>query len=77
MHLGRGLNVLPHGGKVPRGTYKPYFQNRVGEVQRNLQTLAAQVETVELPLKIAGLENPADIGTRGRATLEDIGPSSL
>ena len=32
---------------------------------------------VEEPLKIAGPANPADIGTRGRASLEDIGPASL
>merc|ERR1711867_68144 len=57
--------------------YKPYFQNRIGEVQKNLQKLAAKVETVEEPLKIAGAENPADIGTRGKAKLEDIGPASL
>merc|ERR1711867_193728 len=61
----------------PGGTYRPYFQNRVGEVQRNLQALAAQVPVVEEPLKIAGASNPADIGTRGKARLEDIGPASL
>ena len=31
----------------PGGTYKPYFQNRVGEVQHNLQLLASQVSVVE------------------------------
>ena len=61
----------------PGGTYKPYFQNRVGEVQRNLQLLASQVSVVEEPLKIAGPANPADIGTRGKASLEDIGPALL
>ena len=61
----------------PGGTYRPYFQNRVGEVQQNLQALAAQVSVIEEPLKIAGTSNPADIGTRGKARLEDIGPGSL
>merc|ERR1711867_250975 len=61
----------------PGGTYKPYLQNRVGEVQRNLQLLASKNTIVEEPLKIAGTANPADIGTRGRASLEDIGPASL
>merc|ERR1711867_335962 len=58
-------------------TYKPYFQNRIGEIQKNFQLLATKVETVEEPLKIAGPDNPADIGTRGKARLEDIGPASL
>merc|ERR1711867_307562 len=39
--------------------------------------LSDKVKVVEEPLKIAGPENKADIGTRGRATLEDIGPASL
>ena len=61
----------------PGGTYKPFFQNRVGEIQRNFKKLAEKVPVVEEPLKIAGPENPADIGTRGKAKLEDIGPNSL
>ena len=61
----------------PGGMYKPYFQNRIGEIQRNMKKLAEKVDVVEEPLKIAGPENPADIGTRGKAKLDDIGPASL
>ena len=61
----------------PGTAYKPYFQNRIGEIQRNLGKLEHKVNVVEQPLKIAGPENPADIGTRGKAKLEDIGPASL
>ena len=61
----------------PGTAYKPYFQNRIGEVQRNLAKLEHKVSVVEQPLKIAGPENPVDIGTRGKAKLEDIGPASL
>merc|ERR1711867_233500 len=50
----------------PGGTYKPYFQNIIGEIQRNLRKLSEKVSVVKDPLKIAGPENPADIGTRGR-----------
>merc|ERR1712101_12083 len=47
----------------PGAVYKPYFQNRIGEVQRNFGKLKEKVPVVEDPLKIAGPENPADIGT--------------
>ena len=52
--------------------YAPYFQNRVAEVQNNLQELRGQVEWVDPIHKIDGFLNPADLATRGRAKLMDL-----
>ena len=50
------------------GTLKPYFAHRAAEVEDALVELRQQA--------IQGEENPADIGTRGRATVLDLSPTS-
>jgi hypothetical protein len=58
------------------GVLKPFFAHRVAEAQES----AAEVEMagVKVPpvAAIPGEINPADIGTRGKATALDVGPSS-
>ena len=56
--------------------YRPYFQNRVAEVNANMAELDALVDTVEPPLKIDGPANPADICTRRRARPQDVSGDS-
>ena len=48
----------------PGINYKPYFQNRVSEVQRNLMALEEKVQVLEPLQKVPGTLNPADIATR-------------
>ena len=58
--------------KRPGANYRPYFQNRVSEIQRNLAAIQEKVTTLEPLQKIPGNMNPADLATRGKASLEDI-----
>ena len=60
----------------PGVNYKPYFQNRVSEIQKNLAALDEKVRVLEPLQKIAGSLNPADIATRGRASLSDVDAQS-
>ena len=57
-------------------SFRPFFQNRVSEVNSNLKEIAKVVTHVEPLMKIEGKANPADLVTRGRASLQDIGPQS-
>ena len=52
--------------------YIPYFQHRVAEILRNLRDLDKRVGLLEPTLKISGEQNPADICTRGKATMADV-----
>ena len=74
-HRGR-LNELAHGCEEARCQLPAIFQNRVAEVQRNLSSIQGKVQTLEPLQKVAGTLNPADIATRGRASLEDVDADS-
>ena len=52
--------------------YTPYFQHRVAEINRNLRDISRLVGELEPTLKVAGEINPADICTRGKATMNDV-----
>ena len=56
---------------------KPYTANRVGEIEelsRDKQKLMALLHPIAA---IPGKQNPADLGTRGRVTLEELEGSFL
>ena len=53
-------------------SFKPFFQNRVAEALNNLAQISEKVEILEETLKVPGELNPADICTRGKATLSDV-----
>ena len=57
--------------------YRPFFQNRLQEIQRSMEALADKVEEVEPLQKIAGQLNPADLGTRGLAREDQVGTDSV
>ena len=57
--------------------FRPYFQNRVGEIRSNLTELAELVDVLEEPQKIPGTLNPADVCTRGLAVPEDVNENSV
>ena len=56
--------------------FKPYFQNRVGEIRNNLTEVAGLVDVLEESLKVAGSMNPTDICTRGLAMPDDVSEDS-
>jgi hypothetical protein len=58
------------------GLMNIYFANRVGEIHERRREMAAESVTVEDISWVPGLENPADLGTRGKAKAEDLGPGS-
>ena len=55
---------------------RPFFGNRVMEIARLREQMCEMV--VELPpvSHVSGEQNPADLGTRGRVSVGDLGPSS-
>ena len=57
-------------------TLKPFFHNRVSEIIENLTEMKkfCPVEDIH---HVAGDLNPSDMGTRGLATVDDIGPGSF
>ena len=59
------------------GVLGPYFTNRVSEIQENIRQLAELSEIVEPVQHIAGELNPADLGTRGHATIADVSEDSV
>ena len=59
------------------GVLGPYFANRVSEIQENISQLEELVDIVEPVQHIAGDLNPADLGTRGHATLEELDKDSI
>ena len=54
--------------RKPGTIYKVYLQNRVAEIQSNMQMIRERVGLLEETQKIAGAENPADLGTRAKLT---------
>ena len=63
--------------KKTGGVLGPYFANRVSEIQENISQLEELVDKVEPVQHIAGDLNPADLGTRGHATLEELDKDSI
>ena len=61
----------------PGVSYNPYFQNRVSEIQRNLQALQSRVGLLEDTAKVPGEYNPADEGTRPGVTAASLRGNSL
>ena len=59
------------------GDLGPYFSNRVAEIHDNLERLKEAVNEVEPVWHVSGLLNPADLGTRGHVSVEEIGPGSF
>ena len=57
-------------------TLKPFFHNRVSEIIENLTEMKkfCPVEDIH---HVAGEVNPSDLGTRGLASVDDIGPGSF
>ena len=54
------------------GGFKPYFQNRVAEINANLEAIADLVGVLEPTLKVEGISNPADLGTRRGVSPEQV-----
>ena len=59
-----------------KGLLKPYFAHRAAEVNEAVKELQNLCPSVNPMVAIPGEENPADIGTRSRATEVDISPTS-
>jgi hypothetical protein len=59
------------------GVLRPFFANRAAEVEESMSGLRRLCPVVGPMVAIPGHMNPADIGTRGRATPGDISPSSM
>jgi hypothetical protein len=59
------------------GILKPFFANRAAEVEESMSGLRRLCPAVGPIVAIPGHMNPADIGTRDRATPADISPSSM
>ena len=57
-------------------SFKPFFQNRVAEIQADLD-IKAKVDVLDPLYKIEGRRNPADVATRNTATPEDILPGGI
>ena len=55
---------------------KPFFHNRVAEIINNMEEMK-QYCPVEKIFHIPGNLNPADLATRGKAHLSDLGPGSF
>ena len=53
-----------------------WFTNRVAEVTDHMDSWHRQDVVVPLVHHWLGEDNPADLGMKGRATLQDIGPGS-
>ena len=58
------------------GVLRPFFANRVSELKRIRSSLSEVSDEVPRIHHIPGNLNPADIGTRGQATLKDLGLES-
>jgi hypothetical protein len=56
---------------------KPFFANRVAEANGLLAELSKMTEYLGAVGHVPGHDNPADIGTRGLASLADLGPGTL
>ena len=56
---------------------KPFFGNRVSEVQQIRAQLAEMTDRLDPVHHIPGEGNPADIGTRGKVLAEDLSTGSL
>ena len=59
------------------GSLGPYFTNRIAEIHENLSLLKESVDQVEPVWHVPGQLNPADLGTRGHATPDEVGPGSV
>ena len=57
--------------------YFPFFQNRIGEVQRNMEMIKGMVGTLDPLQKVEGKKNPADLCTRGETHIRDMQPGGL
>ena len=60
-----------------RTTMKPFFAHRVSEIawlREQLQGFAEEVDEVQ---HIPGVDNPADVGTRGLGCMDQLGPESV
>ena len=55
---------------------KPYAANRVGEIEELSRDIRKHVTILHPIAAITGEDNPADLGTRGRVTLEELGRGS-
>ena len=58
-------------------SFRTFFQNRLCEIDENLQYLKGKVQLVEPIRKIAGELNPVDLSTRTNARPADIQPESV
>ena len=54
---------------------KPFFHNRVSEILENMSIMRKYCPVEDIQ-HVAGDMNPADLGTRGTATVRDLGPGS-
>ena len=54
----------------------PFFQNRLAEIHENLDLVAKKCD-VEKVHWVESELNPADLLTRGTASIRDIGPDSF
>ena len=54
----------------------PFFQNRLAEINENLDLIAKRYD-VEPVQWVQSEQNPADLLTRGTASIKDIGPGSF
>ena len=54
------------------GVLRPFSANRVGEIEDLGKEIQCNVGVMEPLAAVPGEQNPADLGTRGRVTLEDM-----
>ena len=58
-------------------SFNPYFQNRLGQVIEEIETIQQHVEIMGPLQKVPGPDNPADMCTREYSTPEDLMPGSV
>ena len=59
------------------GVLCPSFANRVSEVHENIRHLREILDDVNPVYHVAGELNPADLGTRGHATVDEVNRNSI